>query len=478
MRGIRGILEEIWSGSDNFTVLMEKGKIPDAKIVKSQFIREQVENTTFEKLQRYHDLTPQIQIAVSSYTELITGTEMLISSDDERAKDILDEWIDKTGFYDKFESIVRTILICGNAILELLDEHDITDVAEVDMSTIIAKRRTDVGELMYYEQRVQTGGTAKLGEGNLDRFIEFQLTSYSKQAWGKSLFFSLAVPRTTDFRTTAPMVEVMWGMEDAMAAMLQNNAFPITTITYPGANDKYLEKEAERWRRYKPGDKRVQKIKPDIEFFETQPSSKYTDYVEHLSKMFEMGTQFPHDIMTGDFTSRASSETTENLVMKKVRGFQRYIGNRLKVELFDKILLQQGIDPDQADIKVSFTAQNVIELEPEHVSKLFTDEGITINELRNWFRENTGIELPDDDVIKQDMEDKKQQQQDQFDQKAQAMDGQMKDLKGKIEHIKEKTEFDHKNQYLYDKMDEKLKSVQNAMNINQDELVKKKNTDT
>jgi len=144
MRGIKGILNEVWNGSDNFGVLMEKGKIPDAKIVKSQFIREQVENTTFEKLQRYHDLTPQIQIAVSSYTELITGTEMLISSEDDRAKEILDEWINKTGFYDKFESLVRTILICGNAILELLDENDITDVAEVDMSTVIAKRRTDV----------------------------------------------------------------------------------------------------------------------------------------------------------------------------------------------------------------------------------------------------------------------------------------------------------------------------------------------
>ena len=47
-------------------------------------------------------------------------------------------------------------------------------------------------------------------------------------------------------------------------------------------------------------------------------------------------------------------------------------------------------------------------------------------------------------------------------------------MKGKVEHIKENNEFDHHNQYLYNKMDEKLKSVQNAMDINQDELVKKR----
>jgi len=47
--------------------------------------------------------------------------------------------------------------------------------------------------------------------------------------------------------------------------------------------------------------------------------------VGHMEKTFELGTQFPHDIMTGDFTSRASSETTETIMQKRVRGFQRYL---------------------------------------------------------------------------------------------------------------------------------------------------------
>jgi len=380
-------------------ILSEANKVPLAKIVRSDFSREQPVQVTFERLLKYHDRTPQIQIAVSSYSELITGTEMTVNSENEEAKTLIEEWIRSTNFYDKFESLVTTVLITGNGILEKLDENDTQDVLEVDMATIIAKKRDTAGALEYYEHRTQNGQTDKLGEGKLGKFIEFNLTNYSRQPWGKSLFYSLAIPRTVGNRTTAPLIEIMWGIEDAMGAIILNNAYPITTITYPGASDTYLEKEATRWQRYKPGDKRVQKIKPEIEFFETSGNSKYTDYITHIENTFELGTQFPHDIMTGDFTSRASSETTDNIVMKRVRGYQRYLSNKLKNELFDTILIQNGFDPDEVELSIGFTTQNVVELEVNQIKDLVDSGLMTKSEGREWFRTNTGMELPDDDEI-------------------------------------------------------------------------------
>ena len=61
----------------------------------------------------------------------------------------------------------------------------------------------------------------------------------------------------------------------------------------------------------------------------------------HIEKAFELGTQFPHDIMTGDFTSRASSDTTHTIIMQRVKGFQRYLANKLKMELYNPILQQR-----------------------------------------------------------------------------------------------------------------------------------------
>ena len=379
---------------------IEEAKAPLAKIVRSDYQREQPIQVTFEQLIKYHDRTPQLQIAVSSYSELITGTEMTITCKSDKATEVLNDWVRNADFYNKFENMVTTCLITGNSILEKLDENDIQDVEEVDMQTIISKHRNEYGELQHYEHRTNHGQTAKLGEGKLGKFIEFNLTNYSKQAWGKSLFYSLAIPRTIGNRTTPPLIEVMWSIEDSMSAIIMNNAYPITTITYPGASDPYLEKEAVRWQKYKPGDKRVQKIKPEIEFFETAGNSKYTDYITHLEKVFELGTQFPHDIMTGDFTSRASSETTDNIVMKRVRGYQRSLANKLKVELFDNILIQNGYDPLVEECKVAFTSQNIVELQVDQIKDLTTQGIMTKTESRDWLRVNTGMELPDDDEIK------------------------------------------------------------------------------
>lgn len=434
--------------------LYEGKKEPEAKVLKSQFFREQPLKVTFQRLIDYHDSTPQIRLPVSAYRELITGTDMTFNSESEEATEFIEEWVRKTNFYDKFENLVTTILICGNGLLEKLSESDIQDVQEVDMSTIISKKRNDVGETEWYDQRQLQGKIVKLGEGNLDRFIEFNLTNYSQQAWGRSLFYPLAVPRTTGERIMSPLVEVLWSAEDAVGAILNNDAYPIKTITYPGANDSYLEKETEKWRRFKPGDTRIQKIKPDIEFFESQHSAgRYESHWEHLTKAIEIGTQFPTDIMTGDFTSRASSDTTENITMKLVRGYQLYLCNKLKAELFEPLLEQNGFNTEDVKLEVAFTAQNIIELEVPQVKDLVSQGLMTINEGREWLRENVGMELPDDDKIEQKEEEERQATQ---------MQNKVSDLESKISQLALDKNTDDKIQALHEKMERKLNMVKEA----------------
>jgi len=384
--------------------LYEGSKQPEAKIAKSAFLfREQPKDVTFERLIDYHDRTPQIRLPVSAYRELITGTEMVFSTENDESKEFIDEWVRKTNFYDKFENMVTTLLICGNSLLERLSQDDTQDVQEVDMATIVGKKRDDVGKLEWYEQRQLQGQIVKLGEGDTDRFIEFNLTHYSQQAWGRSLFYPAAVPRTTGDRIQAPLIEILWAIEDAAGATIINNGYPITTITYPSANQEYLEKETRKWARYKPGDKRIQKIKPEIEFFESSSSAaRYDIFFNQINKSIELATQFPTDIMTGDFTSRASSETTESITMKLVRGYQLYLCNKLKAELFEPILEQNGFDTSKEKLGIAFTTQNIVELEVKDIKELVAQNLMTLDEGREWLRVNTGMELPDDVEVVQD----------------------------------------------------------------------------
>ena len=113
-------------------------------------------------------------------------------------------------------------------------------------------------------------------------------------------------------------------------------------------NEDELNKEAEKIRKRKPGDTHIVTKKPQLDIYETQPASKYTDYINHIEKTIQLGIKFPSDILTGDFTSRASSQTTEDLTLKIARGFQRYIGNKLKIELInvdkEEVVYDQEID--------------------------------------------------------------------------------------------------------------------------------------
>ena len=450
--------------------LLEANLTPQAKIVRSDFTREHPIQVTFEKSINLHDRTPQVQVAVSSYSELITGTEMVFNTDNKKAQKFLEDWSRAANFYDKFEGLVTTTLICGNSILEKLDENDTQDVMEVDMSTIIAKKRDEVGKLQYYEARSQNGMTNKLGEGHLGKFIEFNLTMYSRQSWGKSLFYSISIPRTIGNRTSAPVIESLWAIEDAMAAIYINNAYPITTITYPAASDDYLRKESIRWQKYKPGDKRVQKIKPEIEFAEISGSqSKFTEIIDHIEKLVELGTQFPHDILTGDFTSRASSETTESIVMKRVRGYQRYLGNKLKNELFDPILIQNGFDPEEVMLTISFAAQNVIEVTPDQVKDRVATGLWTKSEGREWDRENIGVELPDDDEIKS-KEDEMNKQNELAQKDMDNKDKEIDNLGKKVERLIIEHNLSKENVKLKERMQHKFELINKANKENNDKL--------
>ena len=372
---------------------------PASKIVNSWNYNGDQPDVSFKQLIEYHDRTPQISVGVAGYAKLIDLSNIQINADDKNAKKIIEDWNEMVNIKDKLEGLVNTLLICGNAILEKLDDKNIQDVIEVDISTITDKKRDEYGNTQYYYQSVN-GQRVTLGETNLNKFIEFNLAIYSRKSWSPCIFHSLVLPRTVRNRTMMPLVEVLWGIEDAMSAIILNNAYPITYVTFEGANEDELSKEAEKIRKRKPGDTHIVTKKPQLDMYETSPQSKYTDYIQHIEKVIQLGIKFPTDILTGDFTSRASSSTTEDLTLKIARGYQRYIANKLKTELYNPILAQHGIDPKKANLSVSFSTQNIIQLTPETVMSMTEKKQISINEFREWLGDNTGIDLFDDKLIK------------------------------------------------------------------------------
>ena len=447
------LLKEFWAD--------EVAPTPLSKVIsKSGYIGDSPD-VSFKKKIYYHSISPQLQVGVTGYSRLLDLANIQINTDNEKAKKIIDEWIEVTNFKTKLEAMGNTFLICGNSILEKLDEKNIQDVVEVDMSSIIDKKRDEYGNTLHYIQQLPTE-TRTLGESNLQKYIEFNLSTISRSAWSPCIFESACIPRQVGNRTTFPLVELVVGIEDAMSTIILNNAYPEVYYTFEGANEDELKKEAEKIRKKKPGDRQIVTKKPIIELFESKGQSAFVDYIKYLYNSLSLSVKFPTDILIGDFTSRASSEESADLPVKIASAIKRYLGNKLKQELFDPILLQNGINPKESNLEVTFGIQETIELTPSDVLQRFEKGLWSIEEAREFDKDNCGVDLFDDNLMSNDMvkqaSDLAQQNQNTI--PVPQKDGSviMKPAKVKINKEKIKEDFGdevvYKLEYSHDKVDE------------------------
>ena len=388
---------------------------PITQVVSLNHYGDEHPEVSFKQKKYLYSISPQVQVGVVGYSRLLDLGNIQINSDDEKSKKIIEDWNDRADFKTKLENMCNTFLVCGNAILEKLDDKNTQDVAEVDMTSIVAKKRDDYGKTLYYVQQ-STSGQKKLGETNLKRYIEFNLSTTSREVWSPCIFESAAIPRRVGNRITLPLIELVVGLEDAMSTIILNNAYPEVYYTFENANEEELKKETEKIRRKKPGDRTITTKQPKIDLFEAKGQSAYVDYIKYMYKSLSLAVKFPTDILTGDYTSRASSDTTMDLTVQFANAIKRYIGTKLKNELYDPILSQNGINPLNANLQVTFGTQEIVKLTPEAVLQRFEKKAWSIEELREWDKDNTGVDLFDDDLMNNDMvQQKEDEMKQQFD---------------------------------------------------------------
>lgn len=390
---------------------------PITKVVSLNQYGDEQPDVSFKQKKYLYSISPQVQVGVTGYARLLDLGNIQINSDDEEAKKIIEDWNDNTNFKTKLENMCNTFLVCGNSILEKLDDKNIQDVAEVDMTSIIAKKRDDFGNTLYYVQQT-VSGQKNLGETNLKRYIEFNLSTTSREVWSPCIFESAAIPRKVGNRVTLPLIELVVGLEDAMSTIVLNNAYPEVYYTFEGANEEELKKETEKIRRKKPGDRTITTKQPKIDLFEAKGQSAYVDYIKYMYKSLSLAVKFPTDILTGDYTSRASSDTTKDLTILLSNSIKRYIATKLKNELYDPILSQNGKNPLKTNLQITFGQQEVVEFTPEIVGKRVIDGQWTVEEGREWDKQNGKVDLFDDDIINNEIVQKeKDEQKKQFDNK-------------------------------------------------------------
>ena len=388
-----------------YNELKEAIPYTDTQVVSAQYTTQgEYPDARFWLFLFYHDRSSRLTVASRYGISLLLGSGMTITSKDKEATDLCNAFAIKTHLFDKIANVAKMSYITGLGLFKLVKKNGhLVNIEDFDSTQIIRAFRDEYGNVERYEYIVNGGITKTIDD--VKEYVPLVLLPKQRSAFGYSFFHSLALPRVTRGRESAPLVEHMWAIEDAIATIVENNANPIMFIQFKGLDKEAIDAQKEKFRALKPGDKVITKEIPEIKIVESDGQSKYEAYIKMIEKTYMLGTGFPYEILQGDFTSRASSSTTDSLLMRDILAMRARISNVVQQDIFYKLLLSSGVakwdTPEKVmalDLQISFNTQVPIRFTPEQVAHRVNTKMWTVKEGRDFDKAN-GQNLSEDKKI-------------------------------------------------------------------------------
>ena len=315
---------------------------------------------------------------------LIVGTDLNINTDEEKDKDgkvkeHLEKFARKIDLFEKTKLLTDDALMGGTALLaRVFKAGYLTNIEQFDMTTLQLVKRDAFGNVIDYLISDGNGSNKsikELGIKNVNQvLVPLRFRTRGRDFFGRSVFHGLAVTRNVGNRSTRPIIEALWSLDDVVIGTMENFAYPVEWHIFEGANDTDLANEAEKYKEHKPGDAFFTNRGHEIEKKDAA-KVEFGSFFEHMSNIVQLGTGFPLEILLGDFTSRASSQTTDSLLMRRVKAFQQHLVKIIKTEILEVYLKNNGdgltIEDDDAiaalNISVEFETQTPMEYTPDQV---------------------------------------------------------------------------------------------------------------
>lgn len=357
----------------------------------------------FDQCIYYYQHDARIKLAVDSYTELIMGLDFVINSKDERATKLIQNFNENANVHMKIKGAVLSMLACGESLVEKFSESGspLAGIDEVDVTTLTDKPRDKFGNTLKYVQEING---EKISLEPVSKFINFQLNPVAREAWAKPLAYPLIAPRSlaSGYDTAVPApIETIWEAEDAMGKIFNKHAEPEEIYTFEGASKEFLQKMKQKFKERKRGEKIFTDRKFEKDVNEVNPQSKFGDYMDHLDQIADLSTQFSPQIFSAEFTARASSETTDSVISRKVKSLRKYVLWKIKSELYFPLLQLNGYETaemlNNIELEVGIEEPEITSLSTADANAAYQSGVISKEEYRDILKKR-GAELSEEEI--------------------------------------------------------------------------------
>jgi len=375
----------------------------------------------FERLYQYYHHWDQIKTAVDVMHQKFRGSQISIKSNNEYFNVFIEKWWDVANAEKKFSQYIYSLLITGSAIMELQYTPDgrIGNIEQIPMQTIYRMFRDQFGNELKLVQIVD--GVFK--ELDPQFFIHHSINNPDRQAFGKSMFNTLASPRpitgTVDpitgdainaDRNTMSLLDAQAVLQNSEIEIKKKMAKPRLVVSANGMPREQMEQIQSEMADENTDqyiwifDKPVQSAELKVE-----GSDKFGKYGENVDAHIDIGTVFASSVITHpQGFSYSGGQTPLDVLDQRMIDLQSELAEIMRDRLIKPLAESWGFKEfDLMEVKITFTPI-VKRLTMEDIGSL-DREAVSPKEKRELYKK-LNIEL-DDNVWEETQNEIKQQQQ-------------------------------------------------------------------
>ena len=374
----------------------------------------------FERLYEYYHHWDQVKTAVDVMHQKFRGSEISIKSNNEYFNVFIEKWWDIANAEKKFSQYIYSLLITGSAIMEIQYTPDgrIGNIEQIPMQTIYRMFRDQFGNELKLVQIVD--GVFK--ELDPQFFIHHSINNPDRQAFGKSMFHTLASPRpitgTVDpitgdsinaDRNTMSLLDAQAVLQNAEIEIKKKMAKPRLVVSANGMPREQMEQIQSEMADENTDqyiwifDKPVQSAELQI-----QPQGKYNEYGKNVDSHIDIGTVFASNVITNPSGfSYSGGQTPLDVLDQRMIDLQSELSEVMRDRLIKPLAESWGFKEfDLMEVKITFTPI-VKRLTMEDIRGL-DPEAVSAKEKRELYKK-LNIQL-DDNVWEEAKNEQKEQQ--------------------------------------------------------------------
>ena len=306
--------------------------------------------------------------AVNALAYMAVGVGVYVESDDEKAKQIIDEFNEQIHLDEILFTIVSEMIWGGNSFwYKVRNGRQIIALQHLPLTRIKKLKATEDGKP---KTLVMMSGGQYINVP-FDDLLHFYLMKVDKELFGSPLIRPIAEQRyDSDGNALTPLYLVKWMLEDYMFKVIRK---------YPPRYHYKFDVDQEKLTEFKnaianlkPGEDLVTNVDFEVKSLSSDPRSRFTDFFKHLDNKVVIGLMtVTHRLFTTPGFTEASANVAMDLQQLIIKGIQRKI-KRVLEGLYREVLDYHGID---ARVRLNFGEPQVPELEYDHIHD-FTELGV------------------------------------------------------------------------------------------------------